>query len=131
MSTTTAGPKGPRHGNTYIAGGAIVNATFVKRGADQNTIVQATAASTNIGIACDDQDTAGRPVLVADAPGEKVLVRAGAAFALDALLTSDANGKAVTATTGQVASAKAQEAATAVDQLVSAINIAPVRVVAP
>lgn len=118
MSTTTFGPKGARRANTAIAGTAIVEGTAVKRGADQNTAVQATAASANLGIAVDNQDTVGRAFPFAG-PGEQVIGRSGGAFALDALLASDANGKLVTATTGQAVTAIAREAATAGDQWVA------------
>jgi hypothetical protein len=53
-----------------------------------------------------------------DQPGEIVEARAGAAFALDALLTSDANGKLITCTTTNPVIAHALQAATAADQLV-------------
>jgi hypothetical protein len=131
MSTTTAGPKGGHRPNTYLAGEAISRGMGVKRGADQNTVVKGTAASVNIGVATDDQDTVGRTISVVDTPGENIEVRAGAAFALDALLTTDAAGKFVTATTGQVVTAVAKQAATALDQLVPAVTVVPARVVAP
>src|SRR3954470_18117844 len=118
MSQTTMGPKGPDRPNTAVAGSVILRATAVKRGADLNTLVQATANSLNIGISTDNQDTIGRTFPFVDQPGEIVEGRAGAAFALDAVLASDANGKLVTATTGQNGIARAKQAATAVDQLV-------------
>jgi hypothetical protein len=118
MSQTTMGPKGPDRPNTAVAGSVILRGTAVKRGADLNTLVQATANSVNIGIAVDNQDTIGRTFPFVDQPGELVDGRAGAAFALDAVLASDANGKLVTATTGQNGIARAKQAATALDQLV-------------
>lgn len=120
MSSVTSGPKTALHPTTYIAGAAITKHRAVKRGADANTVILGTANSLNVGIAADDQDTAGRTVLVGHRPGEMVTVEAGAAFALDAFLTSDANGRLVTATTGQQVCAVAREAATAVSQLVAA-----------
>jgi hypothetical protein len=99
MSSTTAGPKGALQPNTLIAGAAIVRGTAIKRGADLTHGVQATANSVNLGIAIDDQATAEKPFPIADRPGESVEARSGAAFALDALLTSDAAGKLVTAAT--------------------------------
>jgi hypothetical protein len=120
MSQTTMGPKGGHRPNTAIAGGAIVRGTGVKRGADATTLVQATAASVNQGIAIDDQPTTGRAFAFVDQPGEIVEVRAGAAFALDALLTTDASGKLITAATTNPVTAHALQAATAVDQLVPA-----------
>lgn len=130
MSITTMGPKGGHRPNTGISGAAIVRGTAVKRGADQNTVIPATAASVNLGIAVDDQPTVGRTVPFVDQPGEIIEGRAGAAFALDALLTSDAAAKFVTATTGQAVTAVAKQAATAVDQLVPVQLVGP-RVLAP
>jgi hypothetical protein len=127
---TTMGPKGGHRPNTALAGAAIVRGTAIKRGADQNTAIPATANSVNLGIAIDDQPTIGRTVSFVDQPGEIVEGRASAAFALDALLTSDATGKLVTATTGQIVTAQALRAATAVDQLVP-VRLAGPRVLAP
>jgi hypothetical protein len=62
----------------------------------------------------------GRTFPFVDQPGEIVEVRSGAAFALDALLTSDANGKLITAATTNPVIAHALQAATAADQLVPA-----------
>ena len=118
MSNTTHGPKGALMPSTFIAGAAISRATAVKRGADQNTVVVATANSRNIGIATDDQDTIGRTISVAHRPVELVEGRASAAIALDAYVTSDAVGKMITATTGQLALGIARQAATAADQLI-------------
>lgn len=129
MSSTTTGPKGPQQGNTAIAGTVIVYGTGVKRGADQNTFVQGTANSVNLGIATDNEDTIGRAFQYAG-PGERVEGRIGAAVALDALLTTDANGKLVTATTGQNVTAYAREAGTAADQLI-AVEVAAYGTKAP
>jgi hypothetical protein len=130
MSSTTMGPKGGHRPNTAIAGGAIVYGTAVKRGADLNTLVQATNASVNQGIAIDDQPTTGRAFSFVDQPGEIVEARAGAAFALDALLMSDANGKLITATTTNPVTAHALQAATAADQLVP-VRLAQRGILAP
>lgn len=131
MSTTVAGPKGGLQPNTAIAGAIITKGQQLKRGADQNTLIPNTAATIeSVAIAHDDQDTAGRTVAIIDQPGEQTLVRAGAAFALDAKLTSDATGRAVTAATGNKYFAIAREAATAVDQLVAA-QVAALGAVAP
>src|SRR4051812_10146039 len=98
MSSTTTGPKGGLQPNTIIAGAVVTKGLQLKRGADQNTGIPNTAATIDsIAVTLDDQDTAGRTVLIADQPGENVLVRAGATFALDAKLTSDATGRSVTA----------------------------------
>lgn len=130
MSDTTMGPKGALFPNTAVAGGAIVRGTAIKRGADLNTAVQGTAASVNLGIAIDDQPTIGRTFSYAHRPGESVDARAGAAFALDALLTSDASGKLITAVSTNPVVAVARRAATAVDQLVPVELVGP-RVLAP
>lgn len=130
MSNVISGPKGPKAPTTYLAGTAVVRGTAVKRGADANSVIPATANSANIGIASDDQPTAGRTVSIVHRPGEIVEGRAGAAFALDAPLTSDAAAKLVTATTGQLVIAYARQAATAVDQLVP-VEITGPRTLAP
>lgn len=130
MSDVVSGPKGAHRPNTGVSGGAIVRGTAVKRGADANTLVQGTNASVNQGIAIDDQPTTGRTFPYVDQPGEIVEARAGAAFALDALLMSDANGKLITATTTNPVIAHALRAATALDQLVP-VRLAQRGIVAP
>jgi hypothetical protein len=89
------------------------------RGADANTAIPATANAVSLGIAEDHQQNVGRPFRVADRPGELTWGEAGAAFALDALLASDANGRLVTATTTQNVAAIARQAATALGDLVN------------
>jgi hypothetical protein len=130
MSNTTHGPKGALMPSTFIAGAAIARGLGVKRGADQNTVVVGTANSRNIGIATDDQDTIGRSISVAHRPGEIVEGRASAAIALDAYVTTDAVGKMITATTGQLALGICRQAATAVDQLIP-IELTPAGFIAP
>jgi hypothetical protein len=130
MSNTVTGPKGALMPNTAIAGAAIQRGTFVKRGADLNTAIPGTANSRNLGIAIDDQDTIGRTFSYAHRPGEIVEGRASAAIALDAYVTSDATGKMVTATTGQLAGGIARQAATALDQLIP-IELTPPGFIAP
>jgi len=112
-----SGPKGALQPNTYLAGTPIVRYRAVTRGADVNSVIPAIANSVPLGIAEDDQQTATRAVRVADRPGETVLAEAGAAFALDALLTSDANGRLITCTTTQNVHAIARQAATALSDL--------------
>jgi hypothetical protein len=125
MSTTTFGPKGGLQSNTAIAGAIVAKGQLLKRGADQNTLIANTAATIqSVAVAADDQDVAGRTLAVHDQPGENCLVRAGAAFALDAKLTSDAAGRAVTAAATNPFIAIAREAATAADQLVAATLVA-------
>jgi hypothetical protein len=94
------------------------------RGADANSVVQATANAVCLGIAEDNQQNLTRPLRVADRPGENTFGEAGAAFALDALLTPDANGRLITCTTTQNVAAIARQAATALGDLVS-VEIAP------
>lgn len=121
----TPGPKEALFPNTYLAGGAIVRGRAVKRGADMNHAVQSAAATdVPLGIAVDHQATAERPLRVADRPGETTWGEAGAAFALDALLTSDANGRLVTCATTQPVTAIARQAAAVLGDLVS-VEIAP------
>jgi hypothetical protein len=121
MSQTVAGPQGGIHPKTAVAGAAVAKGQLLKRGADQNTLIPNTAATIEtIGVAADDQDTAGRTFPYHSNPGETVLVRSGAAFALDARLTSDASGRAITAASTNKSTLVAREAATAADQLVVA-----------
>lgn len=120
MSQTTFGPQGGLQEKTGIAGAAITYGQILKRGADQNTVIPNTAATiVPIGVAADDQSVAGRSIPIHNAPGETCRVRAGAAFALDALLTSDGSGRAVTAASTNKIIGIAREAATAADQLVT------------
>lgn len=126
MSQTPAGPKGPLQGTTWIVGAAVIKNRFVKRGADLTKVILSTAAfAKTLGIATDNQDNVGRSVPVAERPGEEVNIEAGAAFALDAYLTSDSVGRAVTATSGQPANAIARQAAGAVGDYVPVMLLAP------
>lgn len=121
----TPAPKDALFPTTYLAGAAIVRGRALKRGADANHCVQSAAATdVPLGIAVDHQQTAERPLRVADRPGETVYGEAGAAFALDALLTSDANGRLVTAASTNPVTAIARQAAGALGDLV-AVEIAP------
>lgn len=125
------GPKGALQPTTLIAESAVVKGRALRRGAaGADTVRPAIANSQTVGIAVDSQSTAGNAVAVAHRPGECIEGCSGAAFALDAYLASDANGKLVTATTGQNVAAIAREAATAADQLV-AVEIPHVRMLAP
>lgn len=123
----TSGPKGALQPNTYLAGSAITRYRALKRGADANHAIPADLNAVPLGIAEDNQGTADRAVRVADRPGETVLAEAGAAFALDASLSSDANGRLIVgvaaAGTNNVV-AIARQAATALGDLV-AVEIAP------
>jgi hypothetical protein len=117
--STVFGPKGALLGSTLLAGLAndIIQYRGVKRGADADHGVKATANSVNLGIAVDNQDNINRSFPIAHRPGELVTAQSGAAVAIDSLLTTDATGRLVVATTGQNAFAVAREAATLADQL--------------
>jgi hypothetical protein len=117
MAGSVAGPKGAILGTTYKAGAAITKARILKRGADKNTAILGTANAAPLGVAMDNQDEVGSAVLVAHRAGEMVQVESGAAVALDAAVASDATGRAVTATTGQLAIGYLREAATAAGEL--------------
>lgn len=121
MSNVVAGPQGGIHPKTAVAGAAVSKGQALKRGADANTLIPNTAGTiATIGVAADDQDTAGRTFMYHDVPGETIYVRSGAAFALDAKLMPDGTGRAITATATNIPYAIAREAATAADQLVVA-----------
>lgn len=119
------GNKWALFGSTMVAGAAITRARAVKRGADSNTAVPATAGSTAIGIAMDHQERVGAAFPFVHRPGEVVNVEAGAAFALDAKLAPDANGRLIAAGAGVAAIAVAREAATALGDLVAAELLGP------
>lgn len=116
--STAYGPKGPLFPSTLRAGAAITANRAVKRGATLDDAIPATAASVNVGIAMDNQDEVGAAVGVAHRPGELVTAESGAAFALDAKLTSDATGRLITAAATNPVTAIAREAATAAGELV-------------
>lgn len=117
--SAASGPKGALFPTTYRAGAAVAACRMVKRGADKNTVIQNTAATIrSLGITEEDQATVDKPVRIAHRPGEMVRVEIGAAVALDALLTSDANGRAVTAATTNQVTAIAREAGTTLGDLV-------------
>lgn len=113
-----SGPRGATSPTTYIAGTAIKRYRAVQRGADVNSVIPSVANSVPIGIAEDSQQVVGHDVRIVDRAGEEVLAEAGAAFAFDVPLTSDANARLVTATTGQNVVAIARQAATALGDLV-------------
>lgn len=121
MSNVVSGPQGGMRPKTGIAGAAIAKGQVLKRGADANTLIPNTAGTiASIGVALDDQDTANRSFMYEDEAGKTVSVRSGAAFALDAKLSSDASGRAITAIATHIPFAIAREAATAADQWVVA-----------
>ena len=92
------GPKGALQPTAYRVGAAVLACRILKRGADVDHVIHATAVSSvPVGISEEDQPTVDKPVRVAHRPGELVRVEAGLAFAIDAELTSDATGRAVAA----------------------------------
>lgn len=115
------GPKGALFPTTYRAGAALTACRMVKRGADDSSaILNAAATTRSLGITEEDQPTVGKPCRIAHRPGEMIRVEAGAAIALDALLTSDATGRAVTAATGNQVTAIARQVAAAAGDLIVA-----------
>lgn len=116
---------------TQLAGAVINSGQIVKRGADVNTAIPATGSSATIlGVAYDNQPNIGYAFPLVNRAGEMPLVIAGAAISLDAPVTSDANGNAVTAATGNTVVGVARQAATAAQQLI-VIELSPRGVVAP
>lgn len=73
-------------------------------------------STTFLGVLIDDPKQ-GEPGTAVVAGAQKA--KAGAAFAIDAKLTTDATGRFVTATSGQNVWAKALEAASAANELVA------------
>jgi hypothetical protein len=125
---TQGGPKGALFGATSIAGAAVIVGRVLKRGADANHMITNTAATIRpTGIAIDNANAAEDALPYAHRPGESILGESGAAFALDAELTSDASGKLVAAATGgtNFVVAMAREAATATDQYVAVELVQP------
>jgi hypothetical protein len=83
----------------FRAGAAIAPHRFVKFGADDNTVVQAAAATDAIiGVSSELAVTVGQPVDVH--MGSLADVTYGGNVGRGALLTSDADGKAVAAAPG-------------------------------
>jgi hypothetical protein len=115
-----AGPKGALFPTTYRSGAAIVACRILKAGADQDHAIHATAVSSVfIGISEEDQPTAEKPIRVAHRSHELVRVEAGAAVAAGADLTSDANGRAVTAVSTNQIIGTAKNAAAALGDLIT------------
>jgi hypothetical protein len=113
------GPKGALFPTAYRAGAAISRCRFVKRGADADSVIHNAAATTrSLGISEEAQATVALPVRIAHRPGELVRIEAGAAFALDAFLTSDGTGRGITAASTNQVGAIARQAATAAGDLV-------------
>jgi hypothetical protein len=86
---------------TFVAGGTIAPCRFIKFGADDRTVVQSAAAADFTFSVSDSL-----PIGTSTASGERVdviltdivTVEYGGSVTRGALLTSDADGKAITAT---------------------------------
>lgn len=90
---------------------------FLKLNSDGEVIL-AVAGDAALGVNlenAEEDETTGAVTI----SGEKVEIAIGAAVAAGALLTSDAQGRAVTATTGNAVNGIALQAGTAAGQLVS------------
>lgn len=106
----------------FIAGAAITSFRIVKFSA-ANTVIQAAAATDlSIGLSNEVSPVAGeRCDIVLTGIG---YLEAGAAFALGAKLTSDAQGRGITA--APAAGANAQIAAIALEAATAAGDVVPV-----
>jgi hypothetical protein len=126
------GSKSALLGSTLKAGLAndIIQYRAVKRGADADHGVRATAAAVCLGIAMDNQDNIEKSFPLAHRAGEMVQAEIGAAVAIDVRLTPDANGRLITAATGNPVVAFSREAGTTLGQLI-VVEVAPAGQVAP
>jgi hypothetical protein len=114
------GPKGALFPSAYRVGAAVISCRILKRGADKDHVIHNTAATImGVGISEEDQATVDKPVRVAHRPGELVRVEAGAAFAADVEITSDATGRGVAAVSTNPYIAISREAALAAGDLVT------------
>lgn len=97
---------------TMIAGAAIPKRRIVKYGADGRPVPSAAAADLHIGVSDNAADIAAgeRVEVVLSGLPE---VEAGTSIAFGASVTADADGKAVTAATGDIAIGWAYAAAEA------------------
>lgn len=107
-------------GSTLQAGLAndIIQYRAVKRGADMDHGVRATAAAVCLGIAMDNQDNINKSFPLAHRPGELVQAEIGAAVAIDVELAADANGRLITAVSTNPVVARSREAGTTLGQLI-------------
>lgn len=95
---------------------------FVRLSADNTVTTPGAAAADITGVQQNAPSAAGQPTLVRPTPdGGTTEIMAGAAFSAGAPLTSNAAGRAVTATTGQRFYARAVYAATADGDIVEAV----------
>lgn len=102
---------------TYLAGEDLSNEiyTFVKRGSG-DAVVQANAGEAAVGVLFNDPAN-GRAATVVR--GGEPQVYAGAAVAVGAEVTSDAEGRAVTATSTDIILGYARTAAGAANELIT------------
>lgn len=108
---------------TFLANGAITTKyRFVKFTGDY-TVGLCGAGDAADGINLDTAPAAGAGLLVAMRQSPKLEV--GAAVAAGAWLKPDASGRGITATTGNVASARAKQAATALGDIIEVEKITP------
>jgi hypothetical protein len=98
MGMTTSGLTKP-----YTAGAAVAKRRFLKFGSADGTVIQAAGATDLIVGASTDIDAASGERCDTWMVGNIVEIDFGGTIARGASVTADSNGKAVTATTGQVA----------------------------
>lgn len=105
--------------------GTITPGLALIRGAASDQVALAGAAATALlGVAQEEQNTSTVGDVVATrlwVPGVIAYVQAGAAIAIDALLTTNASGQWVTCTTTQKVLAKAMAAAAAAGDLIPVV----------
>lgn len=100
-----------------LGGTTIGKNRFVTTGAAQDEVVLATAASNLVeGVTTEDIPPGGHRSIQTEG---RARVLSGGALALNAFVTSDAQGRAVTAATGNLVKGQVKTAATGADQLVS------------
>jgi len=129
------------HGNTVAvkAGGDINPSRFVIGGAADHTVLEGTAAATNVvgvsGEGTQDAPQTGASALAAESGdhfqmhpfGDEALIETGGVVVRWTYGASDADGKAVTATTGQTANCLFAESA-ASGEKVRAMVISPYQI---
>ena len=98
---------------TFIAGGAVTKRRLVKFDGSGNVVQASAAADLLIGVSDSAGDVAASGDRIDVLMGSQPEVEAGAAIAAGAPITSNANGKAVTAGVGEIAIGFAVEGADA------------------
>ncbi len=97
-----------------VSGSTIVKKKFVKRGAGQDEVVLGAAAADLIeGVTVEDIPNNGHRSIQT---GGKALLLSGAAVALNALITCDAQGRGITAATGNLVKGQACSATSGADE---------------